>query len=288
MGGGRFAAPRRIDTTATGWRPRSDEASDEEDEEALPPPRPVLLADLDGDGRAELVSEQVSEHEPEGMRAGIRHAEAPPATVRLHRLSADLGAALPAHAEVAIRGHAFSEGSDVSLPGGLRDLDGDGRRDLVAMTLDLKIRKLMAAMVTKTVSLPVDFHVWCQTAEGAFRPVTGLDLSGELRVDLDRFELRRMPAFSGDFDGDGRLDFVQLGRGRDVTIHRGDAGCRFPARPDAVVRLRRAPEHLDLVRVGDLDGDDRADLMVIHPRRADEPGETAPVTLELHLSGGGR
>jgi hypothetical protein len=286
IGGGRFAPPRRIDTTATGWKPAHERSPAGGNEDAPPLPRPVLLADLDGDGRAELVSEQPSEPEADGFRAGIRQAEEPAATVRIHRLGDDLGSTLPAHAEVPIRGHAFSDGADVGLPGGLRDLDGDGRRDLVAMTLDLKVRKLMAAMVTRTVSVPVDFRVWCQTADGRFAPVSGLDLAGEVRFDLDRFELRRMPAFSGDFDGDGRLDFVQLGRGRDVMVHRGAAGCRFPARPDAVIRLRRAPEHLDLVRVADLDGDGRSDLMVIHPRRADEPGESAPVTLELHVSGG--
>jgi hypothetical protein len=290
LGGGRFAPQRTVDTAATGWRPAHQRATaeEEDDDEAQAPPRPVLVADLDGDGRAELVSEQTMESDEDGFRAGMREAGSPAGTVRLHRLAADLSAAGPAFVAVPIRGYAFAEGSDISLPGGLRDLDGDGRRDLVAMTLDFKLRKLMAAVVTKTVSLPVDFHVWCQGADGSFRAVGGLDLSGELKVDLDRFELRRMPAFSGDFDGDGRVDFVQLGRGREVSIHRGAPGCRFPAKADLAIRLRRAPERLELVRVADLDGDGRADLMVIHPRQPDEPGETAPVTLELHVSGGAR
>ena len=62
----------------------------------------------------------------------------------------------------------------------------------------------------------------------------------------------------------------------------------FPARPDLVVRLKREPDHLELVRVRDLDGDERADLMVIHPGEAKEAGESPPVTLELHVSGGAR
>ena len=55
-----------------------------------------------------------------------------------------------------------------------------------------------------------------------------------------------------------------------------------------MVRLRREPDHLELVRVRDLDGDGRADLMVIHQGEADEAGESPPVTLELHVSGGAR
>jgi hypothetical protein len=156
------------------------------------------------------------------------------------------------------------------------------------MDLELKLRRLMSVLVTQSVNLPVDFRVWCQQADGSFRPVAGLDLAGSFRVDVSRMRLRGMPSFSGDFDGDGRVDFVQLGRGRDVSIHRGGEGCTFPARPDLVVRMRRAPEHLELVRVRDLDGDARADLMVIHPGKVEEAGESPPVTLELHLSGGGR
>jgi hypothetical protein len=293
LGGGRFAAPSRLPTAATGWKApergsRLRARGDEGERDEKPRPEPVLLADVDGDGRAELVSEQEEPQDAEGMRAEMREAGSPHATLRFHRVAADLGSVGASYLALPIRGHSFNEGSDIDLPGGLRDLDGDGRRDLVAMDIELKLRRLMSAMVTGKVTLPLDFRVWCQGADGSFRAVSGLDLSGEFKVDLGRMQLRGMPSFGGDFDGDGRIDFVQLGRGRDVTIHRGGAGCTFPARPDLVVRMRRAPDHLELVRVRDLDGDGRADLMVIHPGEVDEAGESPPVTLELHVSGGGR
>jgi hypothetical protein len=288
LGGGRFAAARAISTAGAGWVRPERGARVSSDEEEPGGPTPTLIADLDGDGRAELVTHQEEESEAEGMRAEMREAGSPHATVRFHRLSPDLGSAGAAYLTLPVRGHAFSTGSDLALPGGLQDLDGDGKGDLVTMDLELKLRRLMSALVTQSVNLPVDFRVWCQQADGSFRPVAGLDLAGSFRVDVSRMRLRGMPSFSGDFDGDGRVDFVQLGRGRDVSIHRGGEGCTFPARPDLVVRMRRAPEHLELVRVRDLDGDRRADLMVIHPGKAEEAGESPPVTLELHLSGGGR
>jgi hypothetical protein len=47
-------------------------------------------------------------------------------------------------------------------------------------------------------------------------------------MDLNNLKLGSLAEFAGDFDGDGRADFVHLGRGKEVTIHRGQAGCRYP------------------------------------------------------------
>ena len=119
----------------------------------------------------------------------------------------------------------------------------------------------------------------------AFRPVPGLDLAGELRVRLDRASLGQISSFAGDFDGDGRADFVQLGRGRKVTIHRGQPGARYAPAPDLVVTLEREPLDVALVAVNDLDGDGRSDLSVTQPIGGKEIGARA--ALDLYLSGSG-
>ena len=79
---------------------------------------------------------------------------------------------------------------------------------------------------------------------------------------------------------------MQIGRGRHVSIHRGAAGCRFPAAPDFEIRLVDEPRDLALVGVTDLNGDGLSDLSVVHPQRG-RGSETAPVRLDLYLSGGG-
>jgi hypothetical protein len=276
LGGGRFApplAPLPVEKAA----PWPGDA------------HPMFFGDLDADGRAEVVVQQQHEiPEDSGMRAEIHDAESPRSTVSVYPASAELAPASRAATSFEARGHAFEGDGEINLPGGLQDLDGDGRLDLVTIDLHLSIPRLLGGLTLGRITLPMDFRVWCQTPAGGFTPVAGLDLAGSFRLDLRSMTLRNLPSFEGDFDGDGRADFVQLGRGRDVTIHTGRPGCKFPSSPDLTVKLREEAQHLGLVRVRDLDGDRRADLMVVQPGRAPEPEVTPPARVDLYLSGGGR
>ena len=90
--------------------------------------------------------------------------------------------------------------------------------------------------------------------------------------------------FIADFDGDGAIDFSHLERGREILVHRGSKGCRYPARPDRVLKLQDAPDDPALIRVIDLDADGRSDLVVTRPNPPSEPGATAAVHLDLYFS----
>ena len=274
LGGGRFDAPLAPLAEVPDDRPEGAATT-------------MFFGDLDGDGRAEVVTQQTHQiGEDAGMRAEIRDAESPQSTVRVFPTS-DLKPAAAPVKTFEMRGYAFEEqNADFDLPGGLMDLDGDGRLDLVTVELHISITRLLGGLTMGRVTLPMDFRVWCQTAAGDFKAVSGLDLSGSFRMDLASLTLRTLPSFGGDFDGDGRVDFVQLGRGKQVTIHTGRAGCGFPASPDLTLKLRDEPQHLGLVRVRDLDGDGRSDLMVVQPGQSPERGVTPPARLDLYLSGG--
>ncbi|HXT50433.1 MAG TPA: VCBS repeat-containing protein [Thermoanaerobaculia bacterium] len=250
-------------------------------------PTTMFFGDLDGDGRGEVVTQLTHEiGDDAGMRAEIRDAESPRSTVRVFPTTDLRPAATPA-TTFEMRGYAFEEqNTEFDLPGGLQDLDGDGRLDLVTVDLHISVTRLLGGLAMGRVTLPMDFRVWCQTAAGAFKPVTGLDLWGSFRLDIGSLTLRNLPSFGGDFDGDGRVDFVQLGHGKQVTIHTGRPGCAFPSSPDLTLKLREEPQHLGLVRVRDLDGDGRSDLMVVQPGQSPERGVTPPARLDLYLSGG--
>jgi VCBS repeat protein len=150
------------------------------------------------------------------------------------------------------------------------------------------VAKLLGSLATKRLTVGLDFHVWCQQPDGGFRAVKGLDLSGTFRLNLNDLRVSQLSLFSGDFDGDGRADFVQIGRGHRVTVHRGRPDCGFPAAPDLAFDLREEPRDLSLVQIRDLDGDRRSDLLVVQPKGAAEAGFAAPVRLEVYLSSGGQ
>ncbi len=250
-------------------------------------PAVVFFDDLDGDGIAEYFSQEtVKLEEGAGMRREMAHAKRPPHRYRVFDATPTLAPAARPRLEFESVGYAFPDTSEVRLPGGLWDLDGDGRRDLVTLTLDFSMLQALRVVVAQSLSIGLEFDILCQAADGTFSPVPGLDLAGKFRLDLKNFRQGQLSLFGGDFDGDGRKDFVQIGRGRNVSIHRGAAGCRFPAAPDLEIRLVDAPRDLALVDVRDLDGDGLSDLSVVQPQRG-AGSETAPVRVDLYLSGGG-
>ncbi len=248
----------------------------------------VHFGDLDGDGVGEYVTEESLEDEDAGWRKEVKEAKRPPRRYRIHRSDAGLRMQPQPFQTFEALGYALDlSDSDIKLPGGFQDLDGDGRQDLVTLTLDFSLFQAIRIMTTQRIGIGLDFHVFCQDQTGQFREVQGMDLSGKFKINLKNLQLGQLSQFAGDFDGDGRVDFLQIGRGKKVTLHRGQPGCRYPTAPDLTLKLREAPLDLGLVRVEDFDADGRSDLMIVQPDRQPEPGVTAPVRLDLYLSRGG-
>jgi FG-GAP-like repeat len=256
-------------------------------------PEPVWFGDLDGDGKAEYVTqEDKGPGENAGFRKEMQHAKRPVFLYRLHRARPDLSMEPRPYQQFEAEGYSVGGGSDdgeIRLPGGFQDLNGDGHMDLVAMTLDFSMFQVAKVLTVRRLGIDLDFHVWCQ-AGGAFRPVRGIDLSGKFNLNLNNLKIGHLSQFAGDFDGDGRPEFVQMGKGKAVTIHRGHPDCSYAAQPDLAIQLQEPPRDLSLIQVRDFDGDRLADLVVIQPqapKRGDDRGVTPPVRLDLYMSGGG-
>lgn len=272
LGGGRFAAPVALRLAP----PRTSDGPDA-----------VYFGDLDGDGRAEAVI-QTETKGKKGLRGALEEAREPKSKLELFRVGADLKRAETPFQTLEITGFLIPAEAGVPVPSGLLDLDGDGRRDLATLTTNFSTLKALSSLTTKRLNLEMIPRVWCQGAEGRLSPVK-LDLSGSMRLDLEDLRPTRLAFFAGDFDGDGRADFVELGRGRDVRVHRGGPGCRYATKPDWTLRLAREPTDVARTEIRDVDGDGRADVLVVQPGVPPEPGLAAPMVLDLLLSrSGGR
>jgi hypothetical protein len=280
LGGGRFGEPLELRFGCLGLGPGADK-------EATEPgggKRIAHFGDIDGDGKAEVVTRL----ETDTGRGDLKKLREPRSTYEIHRMSAAGVADAKPYRTVATTGHAFSGDFFDDSENNLRDLDGDGRKDLITVTLDFSAVQAVRVLTTKMIGMGLDFHVYAQGKDGSFALVPDQRLDEKLRLDLDRLEIGRMGQFAGDFDGDGSIDFVHLGRGTSITIHRGKPGCRYPVDPDLTVTLDEEPQDVKLVRVRDLDGDGRADIAITRPLAGSEGEASIPVRMDLHLSGEGR
>ena len=283
LGQGKFGEPQEVDLAAASIRifPMVHEGDKEKKPVTDDGDRELAwFGDLDGDGRAELVTSE----EVDNGKSEMKQAKRPTLRYRFHHLKDLVPQA--AYRTVEIVGHAFDiDDEDLFDIAAFQDLDADGRKDLVTVTLDFSMWQIVKIVATKRLTLGLEFHVYRHEADGNFTEVKDLDLAEKLKIDLNDLRIGRFAQFAGDFDGDGRADFVHLGRGKTVTIHRGQEGAHYPKNPDLSIPLEAPIEDLAQVRVDDLDGDGRADLAISRPGKNDEPGVLPPVTLELYLSG---
>jgi hypothetical protein len=246
-------------------------------------PRVEFLGDVDGDRRLDVVTAIATDT----GRSDIKQAKRPRSLYRFHALAADGTRfdAEPWH-ELEVAGYQAASLDDMGQAA-FRDLDGDGRLDLVTLTVDVSAFQVARVLLTGTVKAKFAFNVYCQGDGGTFRRVRGLDLQNKIKIDLDDVSIRRIAHFAGDLDGDGRIDYVSMGGDRTVAVHRGGAGCTYPDEPDLVLELSRPIEDVRQVRVQDLDGDGADDIAVARLLDPEEEGVSGEVVLELFLSGGG-
>jgi hypothetical protein len=273
LGNAKFAAARTVQLGCV-LRP-SPQASERQ---------VAWTGDLDGDGRLEIVTRE----EVDTGKSDMKQVKKPMMRYRLHHLRADLTVEPEPYTTFDAEGWAFSGGFRDGVDLQFIDLDGDHRKDLVTVTLDFSMFQALRALTEKKIGIGLEFHVIAQMVDGTFRLVPDQKLDETLHLDLNRLEISRLGQFQGDFDGDGRIDFVHLGKGKTVTIHRGQPGGRYAPKPDLAITLDEEPEDVMLVRVRDFDGDGRSDLAITRTLTPPEPGATAPARLELDLSGDGR
>lgn len=250
-------------------------------------PEPVVndaaVADLDGDGAADLVvlakhdlflplgyaivvlsspggtftvlPEWETGHEPQGVAAadfdGDGRVDLAVTTIDLQ----GLGYVSTLSLYAGLGGGAFGPARALPLDGVARgiagaDLDGDGVPDLVV------------AETGSPASPSGDLAVFLGAGDGAFAPGR-------------RYPATRAPVFVAirDMDADGALDLVTVGlAGGDVTVLRGDGSGSFAPQEAYATYLS-----LESMTVGDFDGDGRPDLALANQNTSFTDGKVVVI-----------
>jgi len=204
------------------------------------------LADLDGDGRVDLLIT----HAAEGLLDARSETR-----VHLNRDGA-WNLAEPDQRFTTAGGFATEE---------LVDLDGDGALELVSVRVPLGLLELAEMLVTRS----VDAHVAIRQRTPGGPSADAPSYRRKFSVPFS-FETFRPRGFIGnvatDWNGDGLRDLLLSGDGEALEVYLG-----AEERPFAKRAGRQGLDTDGRLRAGDLDGDGLADFVLFDPRRADAP-----------------
>jgi FG-GAP-like repeat len=138
-----------------------------------------------------------------------------------------------------------------------KDLNGDGRRDLVVPVVKIGVRNLVSNLLTNRVDVSLLAHLYRDG--GIFTAAPDWTRSFSYQIDMsDGVMLQGIwPNVEGDFDGDGKADLLVAGND-EVAVYRGTPGTLFAREPAARLPIKTSSRAI----VRDLTGDRHADLVM--------------------------
>jgi len=166
---------------------------------------------------------------------------------------------------------------DWVLPPKLIDLDGDGRLDLLAPTIEavgyLRLMKIFASQsyqMRYSIFRNRDRVRYTRTPDEV-REIT-FPLEYETSETGVRIESRMIYSFDADFDGDGIKDFLVKLSPTELTVYRGQPGASFAREPAERIAISDTAGALSIaVRTWDLDLDGRSEILLHYEGKAGSP-----------------
>jgi hypothetical protein len=204
------------------------------------------LADIDGDGRADLLVTHV-----QGSLTDARTA--------IHVYRNRGGSWDIAHPDQVLDAKA----SIVS--NALLDLDRDGRPELLRLEFRFSLLEVVELLLSREIDVGLSIYRTGAAAGFGRDPWVKRKLS--LPFSFDTFRLKGfVPTANTDLNGDGLVDLVSSGGGKSLEIFLGDPDEPF-GRRDATQELRTA----GVIHFGDLDRDGLTDFVIFDPHHFDVP-----------------
>jgi hypothetical protein len=142
------------------------------------------------------------------------------------------------------------------------DLDGDGKPDMVMPHVEVGLAEMASALLKKRMTVG-----WEARRNGGRQFSPSPETVKEVEFPVDFSALADIdgpyPSVAGDFDGDGRADFVAA-HGRDaMAVWLGGGRALIADSPKAILHVTPSKYYL----VVDLDGDKRSDLVLFYRTR---------------------
>jgi hypothetical protein len=154
----------------------------------------------------------------------------------------------------------------------LMDLDGDGLPELVRASIKVSVLELVEVLITRELDVEVSlFANSPNESSGAF----AADASSKLKIEIPlSFESFRptgfLPNLKTDLDGDGYRDLLRSGAGDEISVYSGEqAGERKTSFKKRVGRQK--VDTRGQLALGDWNGDNLPDLLIFDPKNPEVP-----------------
>jgi hypothetical protein len=145
------------------------------------------------------------------------------------------------------------------------DLDGDGRPEWLRIFIPIGVLEMAELFVQRSIDVRAEIRRGGE--EGRFEEKPWIDRSFSIPFDFETFRPRGfIPTLARDWNSDGKLDLLGSADGKAIEVCLGGGD-----KPFARCEARQPLDSGGRIRFGDLDGNGLADFVLYDTRRPDVP-----------------
>jgi hypothetical protein len=141
----------------------------------------------------------------------------------------------------------------------IRDLDGDGRQDLLAPSVKFSFTRVIAALLSGGFKFNLNFYR--QSDDGIYSEDPDFTMNLRMEFDMGSGFVSQPVVELADLDGDGLTDLVVTGDEEELELRHGIGGEDLFDDDEETISVP-VPKDGDLVQIVDLDRDGREDMVI--------------------------